>query len=72
MNVIRSAAIAAVLSAAALIAASAPSQAAYGSPYSGVGQHTTVMNNIYQAQQRNNAAISHVRNNIRSSQTKAY
>ena len=29
------------------------------------------MNNIYQTQQRNNAAISHVQNNIRSSQTKS-
>ena len=37
-----------------------------------VGQHTTVMNNIYQTQQRNNAAISHVQNNIRSTQPKVY
>jgi uncharacterized paraquat-inducible protein A len=40
--------------------------------YGGVGQHATVMNNIYQAQQQNNAAISHVQNNIRSTQPKAY
>ena len=71
MNAIRSAAVAAALSSAALVAASIPSRAAYGSPYAGVGQHATVMNNIYQTQQRNNAAISHVQNNIRSSQTKS-
>lgn len=40
--------------------------------YGGVGQHTTVMNNIYQAQQQNNAAISHVQNNMRSTQPKVY
>ena len=67
-----SSAVAAALAAAVLVLASAPSQAAGGLPYAGVGQHTTVMNNIYHAQQRNNAAISHVQNNIRSSQPRTY
>lgn len=40
--------------------------------YAGVNQHNTVMNNIYRAQQQNNAAISHVQNNIRSTQPKVY
>lgn len=40
--------------------------------YGGVDQHNTVMNNIYRAQQQNNAAISHVQNNIRSTQPKVY
>ncbi len=39
----------------------------------GVYNHrATVMSNIYQAQQQNNAAISHVQNNIRSTQPKVY
>lgn len=59
------------LAALGLAAAAVPSQAA-GVPYSGVGQHQTVMGNIYRAQQRNNAAISHVQNNIRSTQHRAY
>ena len=33
-----------------------------------VGQHATVMNNIYQAQQQNNAVINQVQNNIRANQ----
>lgn len=67
MTQARSAALALLLSAAGLAAASATAQAAHAVPPP-VGQHATVMNNIYQAQQRNNAAISHVQNNIRSTQ----
>jgi hypothetical protein len=39
---------------------------------SGIDQHATVMNNINQAQQQNNAAISHVQNNIRATQPKVH
>lgn len=62
---------AAIALAALILTAAAPSKAA-GVPYSGVGQHQTVMGNIYRAQRRNNAAISHVQNNIRSTQHRAY
>lgn len=41
-------------------------------PSVGVGQHATVMNNIYQAQQQNNAVIDQVRNNIRANQPRTY
>lgn len=37
-----------------------------------VGQHATVMNNIYQARQQNNAVINQVQNNIRASQQRPY
>ena len=40
--------------------------------YVGVGQHATVMNNIYQAQQRNNAVINQVQGNIRANQQHPY
>ena len=40
--------------------------------YVGIGQHTTVMNNIHQAQQRNNAVIDQVQNNIRANQQRPY
>lgn len=69
---IRSAALAIATSAAGLAAASTATQAAPAVSYGGVGQHQAVMGNIYRAQQRNNAAISHVQNNIRSSRTRTY
>ncbi len=73
MTGIGRAALAIALSAPALAAAAAaPSRAGAAVAYSGVGQHQTVMNDIYRAQRRNNAAISHVQNDIRSSRTRAY
>ena len=69
---LRSAAVALLLSTAGLAATSGPSGAADAVPAGVVGQHATAMNNIYRAQQRNNAAISHVQNNIRSTRPKTY
>ena len=40
-------------------------------PSVGVGQHATVMNNIYQVQRQNNAVIDQVQNNIRANQPRA-
>ena len=40
--------------------------------YVGASQHATVMNNIYQAQQQNNAVINQVQNNIRANQQRPY
>ena len=72
INTQRSAAFALLLSAAGLAVAPTASEAANGVPAATVGQHATVMNNIYRSQQRNNAAISHVQSNIRSSQPRTY
>ena len=66
------AAAAIALTAAGLVAASSATEAATVGPYGGVGQHQAVMNNIYHAQQRNNAAISHVQSNIRSHRSRTY
>ena len=70
MTGIKTAAFALLLSTATLVAASPSSEAAV--VYGGVGQHATVMGNIRRAQQRDNAAISHVQNNIRSTRHQNY
>ena len=63
-----------VLAAAVLTAVALPSavQARTVVRYGDYNHHATVMNNIARAQQRNDAAISHVQNNIRSTQPKVY
>lgn len=60
------------LAVAAPLVAAGPSRAAGALPLSGVGQHATVLNDIRQAQRRNNAAIGHVQNDIRSTRPKTY
>lgn len=60
------------LAAAASLAAAGPSRAAGAVPYTGVGQHAAVLNDIRRAERRNDAAIGHVQNNIRSTRPKTY
>ena len=61
-----------ILSAAGFATATGPTEAARLVPYAGVGQHAAVMNNFARDRQRNDAVISHVQNNIRSTRPKTY